>query len=142
MSTKKYTSSELREIAKYHKLVCYCILIVLVLVILVLIIGVIVPVTGTGNRPLFGLMIGMSNNPLLGLIRFMLIGFEIFSLYKLARALKFSIVLIILLGLCLFVPILSLIVLLFMNGQAIKPLKEAGIKVGLLGADMNSIDIS
>jgi hypothetical protein len=39
----------------------------------------------------------------------------------------------------LFVPILGLLVLLLMHDRAMKAMKAAGIKVGFMGTDPNSI---
>ncbi|WP_413175541.1 hypothetical protein [Anabaena azotica] len=40
---------------------------------------------------------------------------------------------------CLFVPLLSLLILLYLHSQAINALKAAGINVGFMGADPESI---
>ena len=45
----------------------------------------------------------------------------------------------ILLGILTLVPLLGLFVLLIVNGKATRTLKESGIKVGLLGADLSTI---
>ncbi len=67
----------------------------------------------------------------LGLLVFMII-----SVIKLTKALNLSAVIY---AILMFVPCVSLIVLLILNGKATERLKQAGIKVGLLGADPNSI---
>jgi len=45
----------------------------------------------------------------------------------------------ILLGILTFIPCLGLIVLLIVNGKATSTLKQNGIKVGLLGANLSQI---
>jgi len=67
----------------------------------------------------------------LGLVVFMII-----SVIKLARALSLSPVLY---AILMIIPCVSLLVLLSLSGKATKLLTQAGIKVGLLGADPNSI---
>jgi hypothetical protein len=60
----------------------------------------------------------------------------VISVLRLAKALGMSQVLY---AILMFVPCVSLIVLLMLNGKATAQLKQAGIKVGLMGADPNSI---
>ena len=43
------------------------------------------------------------------------------------------------LGILVLIPVVGLIVLLVVNGKATKTLREHGIKVGLMGADPNTI---
>ena len=62
--------------------------------------------------------------------------FMIISVTRLAKALGLSPVLY---AILMFIPCVSLLVLLSINGKATANLKQAGIKVGLLGADINSI---
>jgi hypothetical protein len=51
----------------------------------------------------------------------------------------YSIVVGVLLGILTFVPCLGLVMLLLVNGKATNILKENGVKVGLLGADLSRI---
>lgn len=113
-----YTTPEIRKIAQYHKLLLWSILVAIL-----------------ANSIRFA----VSNTPIILLVYFATVGFEIFALYNLARSLKYSIVLMIFLFVCLFIPLVSLLILLFLNSQAMKALKAAGIKVGLMGADIGSI---
>ncbi|AIE87306.1 hypothetical protein [Fimbriimonas ginsengisoli] len=62
--------------------------------------------------------------------------FMIMSVIRLAKALALSPVLYTIL---MFIPCVSLIALLMLSGKATARLSQAGIKVGLLGADPNSI---
>jgi hypothetical protein len=62
--------------------------------------------------------------------------FMIVSVVRLAGVLGLSPVLYVI---CMFVPCLSLIVLLVLSGMATARLQQSGVKVGLLGADPNSI---
>jgi len=62
--------------------------------------------------------------------------FMISSVSKLAKALGHSEILY---AILMFIPFVSLIILLILSGKATTRLKEAGIRVGLLGADPKSI---
>jgi hypothetical protein len=70
-----------------------------------------------------------------GLLGALLI-FMIVSVVRLAKALGLSQVLY---AVLMFIPCVSLFVLLSISGKATKQLSQAGIKVGLLGADPNSV---
>ena len=67
---------------------------------------------------------------------FGLLIFMVLSVIKLASALNQSAVLY---AILMFVPCVSLITLFVLSGKATARLQEAGVKVGLLGADPNSI---
>lgn len=118
MSITTYTTPELRKIAQSHKLLLWSILVN----ILINLIG-----------------LAVSNNSIILPVYLASAGFQIFALYKLGRSLKFSVVLMIFLFVCLFVPLLSLLILLYLHSQAINALKAAGINVGFMGADPESI---
>ena len=60
----------------------------------------------------------------------------VLSVFRLSKALKLSLVLY---AILMFIPCVSLIVLLSLSGKATVLLRQAGIKVGLLGADPHSI---
>jgi hypothetical protein len=62
--------------------------------------------------------------------------YQIATIMKLAKALGFSPILY---AILMFIPCVSLLALLSVSGTATKRLQKAGIKVGLLGADPNSI---
>lgn len=62
------------------------------------------------------------------------IPFQLYCVYKLARALGFSTAICVLYLVAMFVPLASLIFLLVLNQKATTLLTEAGIKVGLMGA--------
>ncbi|MGM3305182.1 hypothetical protein ACSQ6I_04205 [Anabaena sp. WFMT] len=113
-----YTTPELRKIAQYHKLLLWS--------ILVAILANLIRLT-------------INNTSIVLPIYFAAVGFQIFALYNLGKSLKLSIVLMIFLFVCLFIPLLSLIILLFIHSQAVTALKAAGIKVGFMGADPESI---
>ena len=65
-----------------------------------------------------------------------LLAFMVVSITRLAKALDLSPLLY---GLLMIVPCVSFFTLLSLSGKATNQLKAAGIKVGLLGADPNSI---
>lgn len=117
MSTT-FSRLELQEIAKYHRLLLWSILAALVANLSHLFLG---------DQP-----IGL-------LVYFAAAAFQIFTLYKLATSLKLSVVWMVLFMVGLFVPLLGLLILLSIHDKAIKAMKAAGVKVGFMGADPNSI---
>jgi len=80
--------------------------------------------------------LGVSRDEILvGLVVFVLEIILCVKVYRLARALKTSIFYSIVLVICIFIPCLSLFVLLSLSSDANSALRRAGIRVGLLGAD-------
>ena len=80
--------------------------------------------------------LGVSRDEILvGLVVFVLEIILCVKVYRLARALKTSIFYSIVLVICIFIPCLSLFVLLSLSSEANSALRRAGIRVGLLGAD-------
>jgi asparagine N-glycosylation enzyme membrane subunit Stt3 len=74
----------------------------------------------------------------LGLFVLIILGLGATSVYKLASIFRGNVVAVVyVLG--LLVPLLGLLLLLSISGKATKELREAGIKVGLLGADPNAV---
>jgi hypothetical protein len=63
----------------------------------------------------------------------------IWTWWNLGRALNTSLIWICLGAICLFVPLLSLLVLVWLNGTATNALQRAGIKVGLMGANLRKL---
>jgi len=117
MSTT-FSRLELQEIAKYHRLLLWSILAAVVANLSSL---------SLGDQP-----IGL-------LVYFAAAAFQIFTLYKLGTSLKLSVVWMVLFVVGLFVPLLGLLILLSMHDKAMKAMKAAGVKVGFMGADPNSI---
>lgn len=117
MSTS-FSRLELKEIAKYHKLLLWSILVAMV-------------------ANLFQIALG--NETISLVVYFGAAIFQIIALYKLGRALKLSTILMVLFFIGLFLPLLGLLVLLIMHDKTMKAMKAAGIKVGFMGADPNSI---
>jgi hypothetical protein len=113
-----YTRPELQEIARNHRLLLLSILAAIL-----------------ANLSSYSI----DNRPIGLVIYFAAAGFQIFALYKLGRALKFSAVWMLVFILGLFVPVLGLLLLLLMHDRAMKSMKAAGIKVGFMGADPKSI---
>ncbi len=116
--SKNFSRLELQEIAKYHRLLLWSTLAVFVAKLSRL---------SLGDQP-----IGL-------LVYFLAAAFQIFALYKLGSSLKHSVVCMVLLMVGLFVPLLSLLILLSIHDKAMKTMKAAGVKVGFMGADPNSI---
>jgi len=116
-----YDRQVLREVAISQKQIMYCVLGQLE-------IGVLNGVANAGKMP----MLSLIALPLaVGLLVFMIV-----SVVRLAKALNLSQVLY---AILMFIPCVSLLVLLSLSGKATGVLRQAGIKVGLMGADPNSI---
>ncbi|OKH35558.1 hypothetical protein NIES2119_20105 [[Phormidium ambiguum] IAM M-71] len=113
-----FSRLELKEIAKYHQLLLWSILVAII-------------------ANLFQIAL---NNQSIGLIVYFGAAiFQIFALYKLGRSLKLSTILMVLFVIGLFIPLLGLLMLLIMHNKAMKAMKAAGIKVGFMGVNPNSI---
>jgi len=65
---------------------------------------------------------------------FLTIPFQLYCVYRLAKAMKLGVPITVMSLLLILVPLISLIVLLGMNQRAIKTLRAGGIRVGLMGA--------
>ncbi|MEG4054886.1 hypothetical protein QUA57_05100 [Microcoleus sp. Pol7_B2] len=117
MSTT-FSRLELQEIAKYHRLLLWSILAAFV-----------------ANLSRFSL----GDQPIGLLVYFLAAAFQIFALYKLGTSLKLSVVWMVLLMVGLFLPFMGLLILLSIHDKAMKAMKAAGVKVGFMGADPNSI---
>jgi hypothetical protein len=117
--------SELKQIAQAQKNVLYIILLRLILI----------PIYG-------GVAIGLREvnpalaQPVIGLVDVVVAIVALLVIYQLA-AKVYSQALAVVFALTQCVPCLGLIVLLVVNGKATKTLQEAGIRVGLMGADMS-----
>jgi hypothetical protein len=111
----------LREIASALRQIMYCILGQFVIVAL--------DIASNSGR-IFALVL------VTGLLALCVLVYELISVSKLARALGLSPVIYVIL---MFIPCVSLIFLLLLSQKATTRLKAAGIKVGLMGADPNSI---
>jgi len=117
MSTT-FSRLELQEIAKYHRLLLWSIL---------------AAVVANLSRLFLG------DQPIGLLVYFAAAAFQIFTLYKLGTSLKLSVVWMVLLMVGLFLPFMGLLILLTIHDKAMKAMKAAGVKVGFMGADPNSI---
>ena len=111
----------LREIATSQRQVIYCVLAQIVLVVL-------------------NMVLRSAPNIIVAIV-FLVLGvallvYTISSVARLAKSLGESAVLYIIL---MFIPCVSLIMLLMLSGKANTRLSAAGVKVGMLGADPNSI---
>jgi hypothetical protein len=71
-----------------------------------------------------------------GLIAIASFAMSVFGLVRLTTAMEIGVGLRILLLMLMFVPLVSLIVLLVLNSRATKILRAAGYRVGLLGASL------
>jgi len=111
----------LREVAVAQRQVMYCVLGQIG-------IGVLNVTIGAAKMPALGIVVLLLA---LGLLVYMIV-----SVLKLAKALDLSQALY---AVLMIIPCVSLLVLLSLSGKATERLKQAGIKVGLLGADPNSI---
>ena len=118
MSTT-FSRLELQEIANDHRLLLWSIPVAFVANVCNLF---------SGNKPI-GLLMYLAAAA----------AFQLFTLYKVGTSLKLSVVWIVLFMVGLFVPLLGLLILLSIHYKAMKAMKAAGVKVGFMGADPNSI---
>jgi len=116
------TIGELHEIAYRQKLLLYAILVNLVSVI-----PTFVLITHPVFRPL-GWALWLGN-----------IALELWCWYKVGLALKKPLPYIWFLSIGLFLPCISLLVLVVMNASATSALQKADIRVGLMGADLSAV---
>lgn len=110
---------DLRSIAKFQKGILVCILIYLCAIIGQFALP-------PGLRPLLGIAVLV-----VGLVGAAFVFLLAVKTYGTARGILF--------GLLSLVPLIGLFILLMVNGKATKVLKENGIAVGLLGANVASI---
>ena len=101
----------IEEVATGQKMVIYAVLIYIVAIVL-----------------------QMAVNQYLGLVGLAAAVLAILGIIKLAKGLGMSTGIQIVLVILMFIPLVSLITLLILNSKATERLKEAGYKVGLLGA--------
>jgi hypothetical protein len=80
----------------------------------------------------------ISQIPFVGLPTFIaIVVFQIYALYSLGTCLRIQNIA--LSCIFLFIPVVSLLVLVRVSGKASKVLKEAGVKIGLMGGNANDI---
>ena len=119
IGVKSGDPADLKSVAKYQKGILVCILIYLIAIVVQFLLPPEV-------RPLLGL----------GVIVLLIVA----TVFVFLLAMKvYSTGLGILLGILTLVPCVGLIVLLVVNGKATNVLKQNGIKVGLIGADMSQL---
>jgi hypothetical protein len=70
---------------------------------------------------------------------FLTVPLMLYAIYRLARALGYSALITMLLMLAMFVPLVGLVCLLVVNAGATRRLREAGVRVGLLGASAKDL---
>lgn len=110
-----YTKADLRHLCKSQNLLMYAVL--------------------AGFSAFF-----VSHIPLLGIpIVLGIVAFEIYAVYQLGLALRISTPLVILLCLCMFIPCVSLLLLVLLSGRASKILKANGVRVSLMGGNIDDI---
>ncbi len=110
---------DLRSVAVYQKGILVCILVYLIAVFFQFALP-------PEIRPLVGLGVAMVG--LAGMVFVLLLAVKVYN-----------VVLGILLGILTLVPCIGLLVLLMVNGKATTILKQNGIKVGLLGANLADV---
>lgn len=111
-------SGDIEFVRRGQKLVIWAILLNILVPIVAIALG------GVGRTTAILVQIG-------GLVA---VAFAIYGLYCLGKGMRASILVGIVTVLCMFVPLLNLLVLLLINGSATRRLRAAGYKVGLLGA--------
>jgi hypothetical protein len=111
----EFTKDELRHICKSQNLLMYAVL--------------------AGFSAYF-----LVHIPVVGLLLVLTIAaFEIYTVYQLGTALRIGTVLVVVLCLCMFIPCISLILLVLMSGRASKILKANGVRVGIMGGNIDDI---
>ena len=124
------TPENVAGIAKYQRLVIYCILGQIGLFILNIVANAMAQ-SNPNVGGLFGLVLLVAGLALIGLM--------LFSVFKLATSLGMGAGVAVLLAVLCFLPLISLIVLLVLSSKATTRLKAAGVPVGLLGADTSKL---
>lgn len=81
-----------------------------------------------------GVTISSMYLPMLGLLQFGVLGVSIYGLVRLFQGLKMAMWVRGIIFLTMILPLINLLVLLRLNSRATKTLREAGYKVGLMGA--------
>ena len=119
VGVKSGTREDLRKVAQYQKGILVCILIYLIAVIFQFAIP-------AELRPIIG--VGVLFVGLTGTVFVFLLAIKVYS-----TAVG------VLLGILTLIPCIGLIVLLIVNGKATGILKQNGVKVGLLGANLSQI---
>lgn len=119
VGVKSGAREDLKAVATYQKGILVCILIYLIAVICQFAIP-------ADLRPLLGL--GVVGVGVVGTVFVFLLAIKVYSTGMG-----------VLLGILTLIPCIGLVVLLIVNGKATAILKENGIKVGLLGADLSQI---
>jgi hypothetical protein len=74
-------------------------------------------------------------------VMFISLPLMLYSMFRMSHALRLSTVATTLLLIAMFVPVVGLICLLAVNARATSRLREAGIKVGLLGARTKDLPV-
>lgn len=130
------SSKSLYEIARYQRLICYCILARLLTMAATIVPAVLATQGGNAgpNAGLTGLLV------IVGLFSLALSAVQIYGIYKLKRALGGSTVIAALMAIASLLGLLGLIIMVLLSTQATKRLQEAGLKVGLLGVSRQAID--
>jgi hypothetical protein len=106
---------ELKSIAVYQKSICVCILVNLMALVAALTL-----------RPIIA--------PFAGLFLLVPVVFVVFVILLAIKLYGTGVGVV--LGILTLLPLIGLLILLIINGKATRTLKENGLKVGLLGADM------
>ena len=80
------------------------------------------------------ILLQLALGPVAGLLNLVAIVLSLVGIVRLASGLGYSLAIKILLIILMFIPLINLITLLVINSKAINKLREAGYKVGLMGA--------
>jgi len=115
VGTGEFSKDELRQICKSQNLLMYAVLVGVSAYFLV-------------HIPVVGLLLVLA-----------IAAFEIYAVYQLGTALRINTVLVIILCLCMFIPCISLLLLVLLSGRASKLLKANGVRVGLMGGNIDDI---
>ena len=127
-----YLADQVVEVAKQQKRLIWLIIFEIFLVIAWIIFGGSLgqqAAPGTGGGSIVEFLISL----ILSII-------GIYLVYKIARALEISTVWLVITIVLLLVPYISIIPLLYINGRATKFLRASGVSVGLMGANLKSVE--
>lgn len=130
----QWRADDLREVAKWQKYICWAILAQIAAILLM----VFAAVAANNQQNTTAAAAADTTGLITLIVRIVAVGFSIVCVYNLAKALRISGA--ILYAVAMFLPLIGLLAIISLSDKATKLLKEHGIKVGVMGADMSDID--
>lgn len=136
ISSVDFGTDELLSVAKWQKYNIWMILIQVL--ILVLSIGMAISSKTAQRVPNVGDISSLVTGLSILVARIVIWVLSMYGVYMLAKALRMSGA--ILYAIAMFLPLISLLVLLVLNDKATKVLQNSGVRVGLMGADCADLE--